>query len=222
MIPDGIGSWGGDLPFFTFDWPAVSQALAADTRQILPPPDETRFRALELTKPEDVRVVILGQDPPYPPTPGDANGLAFSVSPGTPLPPRSLKNIFAEIETDLGYMRSDGDLSDWARQGGVLLLNTSLSVPPAGAANAHKTLGWDRLVQEVLDHVSKRPTAFILWGGNNAQKLGKHINSGGDHLMVETAHPSPPLSARRGFFGSRPFSRVNEWLTTRHEPAIDW
>ncbi len=98
------------------------------------------------------------------------------------------------------------------------MLNTSLSVP-AGAANAHKTLGWDRLVQEVLDHVSKRPTAFILWG-NNAQKLGKHINSG-DHLMVETAHPSP-LSARRGFFGSRPFSRVNEWLTTRHEPAIDW
>jgi uracil-DNA glycosylase len=212
MIPEGIGAWG-ELPFFTFDWPAVSQALAEETRQILPP-DEARFRALELTPPEDTRVVILGQDP-YP-TPGVANGLAFSVSPGTALP-RSLKNIFAEIETDLGITRTDGDLTDWARQG-VLLLNTSLSVP-AGEANAHKKLGWDALVQQVLAHVSHRPTAFILWG-NNAQKLAKYITPG-DHLMVETAHPSP-LSARRGFFGSRPFSRVNEWLTTRHEPAIDW
>ena len=216
MIPEGIGAWG-TLPFFTFDWPAVAEALAEDTRQILPP-DADRFRALELTQPDAARVVILGQDP-YP-TPGDANGLAFSVSPGTPLP-RSLKNIFAEIETDLGYMRADGDLSDWARQG-VLLLNTSLSVP-AGEANAHKKLGWDALVQQVLDRVSEKPTAFILWG-NNAQKLAKHINTpsqGGDHLMVETAHPSP-LSVRRGFFGSRPFSRVNEWLTNRGETPIDW
>ncbi|WP_421703834.1 uracil-DNA glycosylase [Aliiroseovarius sp.] len=212
MTPQGIGAWG-ELPFFAFDWPAVSQALAADTRQILPS-DADRFRALELTPPENTRVVILGQDP-YP-TPGDANGLAFSVSPGTALP-RSLKNIFAEIETDLGVARMDGDLSDWARQG-VLLLNTSLSVP-AGEANAHKKLGWDALVQQVLERVSQRPTAFILWG-NNAQKLAKHINPG-DHLMVETAHPSP-LSARRGFFGSRPFSRVNEWLTNRGETPIEW
>ena len=212
MTPEGIGAWG-ELPFFTFDWPAVSQALAEETRLILPP-DEARFRALELTPPENTRVVILGQDP-YP-TPGDANGLAFSVSPGTALP-RSLKNIFAEIESDLGVARTDGDLSDWARQG-VLLLNTSLSVP-AGEANAHRKLGWDTLVQQVLAHVSHRPTAFILWG-NNAQKLAKYITPG-DHLMVETAHPSP-LSARRGFFGSRPFSRVNEWLTTRGDPAIDW
>lgn len=212
MIPDGIGAWG-KLPFFTDHWPGIARTLAEDDRQILPP-DADRFRALELTRPEYTRVVILGQDP-YP-TPGDANGLAFSVSPGTALP-RSLRNIFAEIATDLGYMRSEGDLSDWARQG-VLLLNTSLSVP-AGAANAHKTLGWDALVSQVLDHVSKRPTAFILWG-NNAQKLAKHINPG-NHLMVETAHPSP-LSARRGFFGSRPFSRVNEWLTNRGETPIEW
>ena len=212
MTPDGIGAWG-ELPFFTDHWPGIARALAEETRQILPP-EEQRFRALQYLPPHMVRVVILGQDP-YP-TPGDANGLAFSVSPGTALP-RSLKNIFAEIETDLGYMRTDGDLSDWARQG-VLLLNTSLSVP-AGEANAHKKLGWDALVQQVLDRVSQRPTAFILWG-NNAQKLAKHIQPG-DHLMVETAHPSP-LSARRGFFGSRPFSRVNEWLTTRGDPAIDW
>lgn len=212
MIPDRIGAWG-NLPFFTDQWPAVAQALAEDTRQILPP-DEARFRALELTPPDAVRVVILGQDP-YP-TPGDANGLAFSVSPGTKLP-RSLKNIFAEVETDLGVTRTDGDLSDWARQG-VLLLNTSLSVP-AGDANAHKALGWGALVQQVLARVSERPTAFILWG-NTAQKLAKHI-APGDHLMVETAHPSP-LSARRGFFGSRPFSRVNEWLTTRGQTPIEW
>ncbi|WP_300518291.1 uracil-DNA glycosylase [Aliiroseovarius sp.] len=212
MTPQGIGAWG-ELPFFTDHWPGIARALGGETRQILPP-DADRFRALELTRPEDTRVVILGQDP-YP-TPGDANGLAFSVSPGTPLP-RSLRNIFAELETDLGQLRLDGDLSDWACQG-VLLLNTSLSVP-AGEANAHKKLGWDHLVRQVLDHVSKRPTAFVLWG-NNAQKLGKFIQPGG-HLMVETAHPSP-LSARRGFFGSRPFSRVNEWLTDRGDSPIDW
>lgn len=207
-----VGAWA-DLPFFTDDWPRISRALSEETRQILPP-EEQRFRALQILPPQMVRVVILGQDP-YP-TPGHANGLAFSVTKETPLP-RSLKNIFAELESDIGVRRDHGDLTHWVPQG-VLLLNTSLSVP-AGEANGHKTLGWNVLVEQVLNRVSARPTAFVLWG-NNAQKLAKHIQPG-DHFLVKSAHPSP-LSARRGFFGSRPFSRVNEWLTDRGDPAIDW
>lgn len=186
----------------------------AETRQILPPAEQ-RFAALDLTGPENTRVVILGQDP-YP-TPGHAHGLAFSVEPDVRPLPRSLKNIYAELESDLGVTRTDGDLRSWAQQG-VLLLNTSLSVP-AGEANGHKKLGWHKLVHQVLDLTSRRPTAYILWG-NQAQALEKHINPG-DHLILKTAHPSP-LSARRGFFGSRPFSAVNDWLHARGETTIDW
>ncbi|WP_424942791.1 uracil-DNA glycosylase [Aliiroseovarius crassostreae] len=203
-----------DLPFFTENWPMIDAAIKADPREILPP-DDRRFAALEAAPPNDVRVVLLGQDP-YP-TPGHANGLAFSVAPDVHPLPRSLKNIYAELEADLGILRPNGDLSDWARQG-VLLLNTALSVP-AGEANAHQKLGWDRLVHQVLERVSHRPTAFILWG-NNAQKLEKHIRPG-THLILKTAHPSP-LSARRGFFGSRPFSSVNNWLTDQGQTAINW
>ena len=213
MKPDGIGAWG-ELPFFTYDWPTVAVSLAEDPRQILPP-DAARFRALELTQPKATRVVILGQDPYH--TPGKADGLAFSIPQGFPGKLDSLGNILKELHDDLGTHRDRTELDDWARQG-VLLLNTSLSVP-VGEANAHKKLGWDLLVEQVLTQVSQAPTAFVLWG-NNAQKLAKHIQPG-DHLMIETTHPSP-LSARRGFFGSRPFSRVNEWLTDRGDPAIDW
>lgn len=203
-----------DLPFFAKDWPAINAAIQADTREILPP-EHRRFAALDAAAPDDVRVVILGQDP-YP-TPGHANGLAFSVEPDVRPLPRSLKNIYAELETDLGISRPNGDLSDWARQG-VLLMNTALSVP-AGAANAHQKLGWDKLVHQVLDRVSQRPTAFVLWG-NTAQKLEKYIRPD-NHLILKTAHPSP-LSARRGFFGSRPFSSVNNWLTDQGQTAINW
>ncbi|UWQ02612.1 uracil-DNA glycosylase [Aliiroseovarius crassostreae] len=212
-MPHLPAAWS-DLPFFTDTWPKIDAAIKSDPRKILPPAPR-RFAALEAAQPEDVRVVILGQDP-YP-TPGHANGLAFSVEPDVSPLPRSLKNIYAELETDLGISRANGDLSDWANQG-VLLLNTALSVP-AGEANAHQKLGWDRLVHQVLGRVSRRPTAFILWG-NNAQKLARHIQPG-DHLIVQTAHPSP-LSARRGFFGSRPFSSVNNWLTDQGQPPIAW
>ncbi|MDA5094283.1 uracil-DNA glycosylase [Aliiroseovarius sp. KMU-50] len=212
-MPHIPSNWS-DLPFFTEDWPAINKALNADPREILPPKDR-RFAALNAARPNDVRVVILGQDP-YP-TRGHANGLAFSVEPDVQPLPRSLKNIYSELETDLGILRPNGDLSDWAQQG-VLLLNTALSVP-AGEANAHQKLGWDRLVYQVLDRVSGRPTAFILWG-NNAQKLERHIRPG-PHLILKTAHPSP-LSARRGFFGSRPFSSVNNWLTDQGQTPIAW
>ncbi len=210
MIPD-VGAWA-DLPFFAEDWPRVATALATETRTILPPEDQ-RFAALAHTQPHDTHVVILGQDP-YP-TRGHANGLAFSVTPATPLP-RSLKNIFRELEDDLGQAPNTGDLAHWADQG-VLLLNTALSVPE-GEAGGHAKLGWSTLTQQVLARLDDRPRAFLLWG-NHAQKQGANLAD--HHLKIETSHPSP-LSASRGFFGSRPFSRVNAWLATQGRSPIRW
>lgn len=209
-----LGDWK-DLAFFSESYPAIAEALRAETRPILPAPDRI-FAALELTPRDATRVVILGQDP-YP-TPGHANGLAFSVAPEvTPLP-RSLSNIYKELRDDLGATPATGDLTHWARQG-VLLLNTALTVP-AGAANGHRDLGWSALADEVMATVSRaRPTAFLLWGAA-AHRRTRHLHGSG-HLVIETAHPSP-LSARRGFFGSKPFSRINQWLTARDMPAIDW
>ncbi|GGH56051.1 uracil-DNA glycosylase [Frigidibacter albus] len=212
-----VAAGWGHLPFFARDWPGIAARLASEPGPVLPP-EAQRFAALALTPVEAVRVVILGQDP-YP-TPGHANGLAFSVAPGVALP-RSLANIYREMEGDIGARPADGDLSHWARQG-VLLLNTALSVP-AGAAGAHAKWGWDRLAAEVLAEVSaRRRAAFLLWGAH-AQKVGAAIVAppAGAHLRIETAHPSP-LSARRGFFGSRPFSRVNAWLAAQGEVPVDW
>ncbi|UWQ93120.1 uracil-DNA glycosylase [Rhodobacteraceae bacterium M382] len=209
-IPQG---WA-DLTFFNTDWPAIQAAIDADPRTILPPAHQ-RFAALEHTPPEKTRVVILGQDPYH--TPGKADGLAFSIPTDFPGRLASLGNILKELNSDLGVTRQQTDLRDWADKG-VLLLNTALTVP-TGEANGHKALGWDKLVHQVLARTSQRPTAYILWG-NQAQKLATHINPG-DHLILKTAHPSP-LSARRGFFGSRPFSAVNDWLRARGEEQIDW
>lgn len=210
MIP---AAWG-HLAFFRRDWPRIEAALAAEHRTILPPA-AMRFAALALTPPAAVRVVILGQDP-YP-TPGHAHGLAFSVEPDVAPLPRSLQNIFKELREDLGAFPGSGDLRFWARQG-VLLLNAALTVP-AGEAGGHGGLGWQRLAEEVLDAVSGRPTAFVFWGAR-AQAMAGHVRAG-DHLLISSAHPSP-LSARRGFFGSRPFGRVNGWLAARDEAPIDW
>lgn len=203
-----------DLPFFAEDWPRIAEALGQDPRPILPS-HERRFFALATTPPDSVRVVILGQDP-YP-TPGHAMGLAFSVNPDVRPLPKSLANIFRELKDDTGDTRPNGDLTAWALQG-VLLLNTHLSVP-AGQPAGHAKLGWDRLTAQVLDRVSARPTAFVLWG-RPAQAQARHIRPGA-HLLHESAHPSP-LSASRGFFGSRPFGKVNGWLTERGEAPIRW
>lgn len=202
------------LPFFRTRWPGLAERLANDPRDILPPAPQT-FAALDACAPGDTRVLILGQDP-YP-TPGHAHGLAFSVEPDVRPLPRSLTNIFRELTDDLGAAPLTGDLRSWASQG-VLLLNTALSVP-AGEAGGHLKLGWDALITDILTELDRSPRALMLWG-TKAQKLGARL-SHPDHLRIETAHPSP-LSARRGFFGSRPFSRVNDWLTTRGEPPIDW
>lgn len=201
-----------DLAFFRDDWPAIAARLA--DQDWLPGPNRV-FAALQLTPPERVRVVLLGQDP-YP-TPGHANGLAFSVTSETALP-RSLKNIYAEMRDDLGKAPANGDLGGWARQG-VLLLNTSLSVLP-GQAGVHARWGWERLARQAVARAqADHPVAFILWGAH-AQKAVAGLPRPQD-LVIQTAHPSP-LSARRGFFGSRPFSRVNDWLRAQGRPTIDW
>ncbi|QPM89842.1 uracil-DNA glycosylase [Pseudooceanicola algae] len=208
------------LPFFRDGYPRIKATLAAETRPVLPP-EEQRFAALDLCPPDAVRVVILGQDP-YP-TPGHAHGLAFSTEADVRPLPRSLGNIFKEMQDDLGACPPNGDLRFWARQG-VLLLNTSLSVP-AGDANAHAKLGWSTLTRQVIADLSRTPRAFVLWG-KPAQGFARYIHTpeggrAGDHLILTSAHPSP-LSARRGFFGSRPFSSVNNWLTEKGAPPINW
>jgi uracil-DNA glycosylase len=206
-----LGQWA-DLPFFREDWPGIEAALKKENRPVFPP-EALRFAALEHTQPDATRVVILGQDP-YP-TAGHANGFAFSVTPETALP-RSLKNIYRELEDDIGRSPVTGDLTSWADQG-VLLLNTALSVPE-GDAGGHAKLGWSRLAEQVVARLDDRPRAFLLWG-KHAQKLGANLSD--HHLRIETAHPSP-LSASRGFFGSRPFSRVNAWLAANGRPPIHW
>lgn len=211
MIP---AAWA-HLPFFQTDWPRIEAALAAEDGPVYPPRDRI-FAALDACAPEDVRVVILGQDPYH--TPGKADGLAFSIPTDFGGRLDSLGNIFKELQDDLGADRTRTALDDWARQG-VLLLNTALSVPE-GRPKAHARLGWDRLVTEVLGDLDRSPRAFLLWGGP-AQKLGARHLTHPDHLRIETAHPSP-LSVYRGFFGSRPFSRVNAWLAARNETPIDW
>lgn len=201
------------LPFFRDDWPAIRDRLQG-LSDWLPGPDRL-FAALAATSPEQARVVILGQDP-YP-TPGHADGLAFSVAPQVALP-RSLRNIFTEMRDDIGSSPDHGQLNPWAEQG-VLLLNTALSVPP-GQAGGHANWGWDRLTRQVVTEAQAHgPIAFLLWG-NHAQKAVAGLPRDQD-LTIATAHPSP-LSARRGFFGSRPFSRVNHWLTTQGRPPINW
>ncbi|MCE0507136.1 uracil-DNA glycosylase [Roseivivax sp. GX 12232] len=211
--PNPPAAWA-HLPFFATHWPRIAARLAAEQRLILPPAPQV-FAALEAADPADVRVVILGQDP-YP-TPGHANGFAFSTAPETRPLPRSLSNIYKELQADLEVTRSEGDLSDWAAQG-VLLLNTALTVP-AGEAGGHARLGWQRLTEEVLDALSDRPRAFLLWGAK-AQAFRPFIR-GADHLILSAPHPSP-LSASRGFFGSRPFSRINAWLRSQADCDINW
>lgn len=211
MIP---AAWSG-LPFFARDWPEISALLAAEPGPVYPPVHRI-FAALDACPPDRVRVVILGQDPYH--TPGKADGLAFSIPQGFPGRLDSLGNIFKELSDDLHVVRIRTDLSDWAEQG-VLLLNTALTVPE-GRPQAHAKIGWATLVAEVLARIDEAPRAFLLWG-TPAQKLARLYLKNPGHLLVESAHPSP-LSAYRGFFGSRPFSRVNDWLAARSVAPINW
>ena len=175
------------------------------------------FNALHYTSYADTKVLILGQDPYH--EPGQAHGLSFSVLPNVP-PPPSLINIFKELETDLGCHTPDnGCLEPWARQG-VLLLYTVLTVQ-AHRANSHRDKGWEIFTDKIISLLNERekPVAFVLWGAPARRKKAMITNS--RHLVVESAHPSP-LSAFRGFFGSRPFSRVNRFLESVGETPINW
>jgi len=188
--------------------------------KVIFPPRGSRLRALELTPLEDVKVVILGQDPYH--GPGQAHGLSFSVPQGVK-PPPSLVNIYKELESDLGLPRpSHGNLESWARQG-VLLLNNALTVE-AGQAGSHAGKGWEDFTDAAAAAVAQRdvPTVFLLWG-SHAQKKAARVPglAQGPHLVLKAPHPSP-LSAHAGFFGCRHFSQANAFLEQHGRGAIDW
>jgi uracil-DNA glycosylase len=176
------------------------------------PSQDSIFRCLEL-EPSEVKVVILGQDP-YP-NPSHAMGLAFSVNSSIKPLPASLNNIFKELDSDLGIKRNNGDLSDWSSQG-VLLLNRSLTVTP-NLSDSHSDIGWHKFTEEVIRVVAARGAIGVLWG-KQAQDLGKLFNQ---LDQFSSPHPSP-LSAYRGFFGSKPFSKVNNRLLEKGLTPIKW
>ncbi|MFN5479831.1 MAG: uracil-DNA glycosylase [Chitinophagaceae bacterium] len=186
--------------------------------QVIFPPGSLIFNAFNLTPLDQVKVVIIGQDPYH--GPNQAHGLSFSVQQGIALPP-SLLNIFKEIEQDLGIKMSrvNGDLSRWAKQG-VLLLNSTLTVR-ANQPNSHSGIGWQRFTDAVIQQINekKKNIVFILWG-NFAKEKGNHIDET-KHLVLRSPHPSP-FSADKGFFGSKHFSKTNEYLILHGIEPIDW
>jgi uracil-DNA glycosylase len=204
-----------------FDKPYWSELMsfvqAERSRHEVFPPHEDVFAALHLTPLADVKVLILGQDPYH--GPGQAHGLCFSVRPEVRVPP-SLQNIHKELADDVGVTIPDhGNLDAWARRG-VLLLNTSLTVR-AHQAGSHRGKGWEQFTDEVIRTVNAKPdrVVFILWGSSARAK--KALIDRERHAVIESPHPSP-LSAHRGFFGSRPFSRANEALVAAGREPVDW
>lgn len=198
---------------------ATLRAFVGDERKshVVFPPSEDTFNAFKLTPLGDTRVLILGQDPYF--GPGQAHGLSFSVRPKVPIPP-SLKNIYRELETDLGIpVASHGNLTHWAMQG-VLLLNATLTVR-SGEAGSHQGYGWEKFTDQVIRVLNdrERTIVFLLWGSFARQK--KDLISNSRHVILEAPHPSP-RSAHTGFFGSRPFSKTNEALDSAGLPKIDW
>lgn len=184
---------------------------------IVYPPPKHIFHAFDLCPFDKVEVVILGQDPYH--GPGQANGLCFAVGEGIRLPP-SLQNIFKEIESDIGPLKSrTGDLERWAKQG-VLLLNATLTVK-AHKAGSHQGRGWEQFTDAVIRELSEKREhlVFILWG-NYAKAKGAHIDRS-KHCVIESPHPSP-FSAMSGFFGSKPFSKANAYLRTHRKQPVDW
>lgn len=216
-----LGAWRELLreelkkPYFA----ALMQRVeAARETSVIYPPKGREFFALSTTQPENVRVVILGQDPYH--EPNQAFGLAFAVAKGVKLPP-SLRNIFSELQQDLGIAPpKDGDLTPWAQRG-VLLLNSVLTVEQ-GKANSHASWGWQRFTDAVISATNTlpQPIAFVLWGAQ-AQKKAALVHTQAPRLILNAPHPSP-LSSYRGFFGSKPFSKINTFLTEHGEAPMDW
>ncbi|MFB9119572.1 uracil-DNA glycosylase [Bergeyella porcorum] len=198
---------------FTTLWNKVKQEYAQGKCF---PPKEQIFRALELTPFEEVKVVIIGQDPYH----GDfqANGLCFSVSDQVKTPP-SLQNIYKELKDDLNIDKNTNELESWAKQG-VLLLNATLTVR-AHSPNSHKDLGWEQFTDFIIQEVSEKKdnVVFVLWGAF-AQKKASLIDTQ-KHFIIKSAHPSP-FSVYRGFFGSKPFSKINSYLASKNLAKIEW
>lgn len=215
-----LGDWNERLsPLFADErYLKIRKFLIEEYRSHVIYPDMyDLYNCFKYTSFKDLRVVLLGQDPYH--NVGQAHGLCFSVQEGIPNPP-SLDNIFKELQSDLGYPRpQNGNLTKWAREG-VLLLNTSLSVREH-QANSHSKCGWAWFTDSVIKLVSeqKEHVVFILWGGNARSK--KSLIDTTKHCIIESAHPSP-LSAYNGFFGSKPFSKTNEYLISNGLPPIDW
>ncbi|MFA7637330.1 MAG: uracil-DNA glycosylase [Monoglobales bacterium] len=185
-------------------------------KRIFPPKDKI-FAALELSSYENTKVVIMGQDPYH--GAGQAHGLCFSVNPGVALPP-SLKNIFKELQDDVGISPPEhGCLTKWAEQG-ILMLNATLTVEEF-KPNSHSKLGWDKFTNKIIENLNERekPVIFILWGNNAREKL--ELITGKQHYVLLAAHPSP-LSASRGFFGCKHFSKINLILEQTGQQKIDW
>ncbi|MFN3020724.1 uracil-DNA glycosylase [Chryseobacterium sp. TY3] len=199
--------------YFKKLWQNVNHEYASS--KCFPPKDQI-FRALELTPFDEVKVVIIGQDPYH--NDNQANGLCFSVTEGVKAPP-SLKNIFTELKNDLNIDRSNTELDDWGKQG-VLLLNATLTVK-AHEPNSHKDLGWEKFTNFIIEKISeeKEDVVFVLWGAF-AQKKAGLINPA-KHFILKSAHPSP-FSVHRGFYGSKVFSKINDCLTSKQKSAIDW
>lgn len=199
----------------SFEALAMFVRTAYQTRTVYPPPAQL-FRAFDLCPVDRVKVVILGQDPYH--GPGQAHGLSFSVPAGVTLPP-SLRNIAKELQADTGEVLSSGDLTRWAEQG-VLLLNAVLTVE-AGQPASHQGKGWEVFTDGVIRRLAdaQEHLVFVLWGKYAQQKAALIDDS--RHLVISSAHPSP-FSAERGFFGSKPFSRANAYLTQHGKTPIQW
>ena len=186
------------------------------TKTIYPDPYDI-YNALHYTSYEDTKVVIIGQDPYH--GPGQAHGLSFSVKPGVRIPP-SLKNIYKELQDDIGFsIPNHGYLKEWTEQG-VLLLNAVLTVQ-AGNPNSHQSLGWEMFTDRVIEmlNLREKPVVFILWGRFAQQK--QQLITSSKHFIIKSPHPSP-FSAHRGFFGSKPFSRTNAFLRSIGSQEINW
>lgn len=220
-LPSPPWSWSS-LDFFRTEWAQVSARLLQEKLPWVPQPQQI-FTALDLVCPSSVRVVILGQDP-YP-NRQHATGLAFSAPAQSAPKPGSLKIIFDELEDDLGIKRMSCDLTGWARQG-VLLINASLTTTE-GVPKAHNSLGWKMLTKEVISKVDARhPVVFVFWG-RDAIKFERYVKNQSAHEIIKSSHPSKqgmwqPCKGNPPFRGSRPFSRINHWLSKRSLPTIDW
>lgn len=199
--------------YFTTLWEKVKEEY--QTTKCFPPKNQI-FRAIELTPFDEVKVVIIGQDPYH--NDNQANGLCFSVSDKVKAPP-SLKNIFKELEDDLGIKKTSNELEMWAKQG-VLLLNATLTVR-AHEANSHKDLGWEQFTDFIIKEISdkKENVVFVLWGAFAQKKAG--LMDASKHFVIQSAHPSP-FSVHKGFFGSRPFSKINQFLEEKGKEPINW